>query len=149
MVFEVGAGQQGYEKQGMAPASDYKRFYGTASNCNGTWKKPARLRDAPSQRAESSERTQPAEAAPICGRRLMAQQHQHAVNFANPGPPTAARLASLSAEGWLQVVTDGWLATVVPMLVQKNAGAQLGRIRMRDISFLLLGSAIMDMADEL
>ena len=71
------------------------------------------------------------------------------ITFMHPGAPSVARLASLAGEGWLQVATDGWLNIVTPQLVEADAGAQFGRIRLRDINFLLIGSVFTDLADEL
>ena len=76
-------------------------------------------------------------------------QRKLTITFMHPGAPSAARLASLAGEGWLQVASDGWLNIVTPQLVEADAGAQFGRIRLRDICFLLIGSAITDLANEL
>ena len=71
------------------------------------------------------------------------------ITFMHPGAPSVARLASLAGEGWLQVATDGWLNIVTPQLVEADTGAQFGRIRLRDINFLLIGSVFTDLADKL
>ena len=69
------------------------------------------------------------------------------VNFQAQGPPTAARLATLAGDGFLHITADSWLSTVIPELVSINAGQ--GRIRIRDVLFLLLDSVITHLADEL
>ena len=79
----------------------------------------------------------------------MAQAHaaRLAVNFTAPGPPTAAWLATLAGDGFLQVTADSWFSQVIAELVSINAGQS--RIQMRDILFLLLGSVYTHLAEEL